>query len=194
MGYDIAHAANQRLVTSSNTLVAHASRGDENACNPNFKTEKASCSPTIPPSASPPQVGKRLEHRASVALRAYIDINLAEKLPLTALGSLVGLSQGEFSRRFKATFGQTPHQYILDLRLNQALGLLSRTSMKVGDIAAECGLTDHAHLCKWFRRRLHMTPQQWRMLSSQCTDAEVMLRLRRYGLFDVHWQLETLHS
>jgi len=177
MEYNITHAASQGLVTSSSTRVAHAGRVDENGRNPSFKTEKASCASTI--SSSTPLVENKLDYRASVALRAYIVINLADKLSLTALGSFVGLSQGNFSRRFKATFGQTPHQYILAMRLNQALSLLSRTSMKVGDIAAECGLTDHAHLCRWFRRRFNMTPQQWRRLSSQCTDVDAMLCLQR---------------
>ena len=157
MGYDIAHAANQRLVTSSNTLVAHASRGDENGCNPNFKTERASCAPTIPPSASPPQVGKRLEHRASVALRAYIDINLAEKLPLTALGSLVGLSQGEFSRRFKATFGQTPHQYVIERRVDRAKELLAG-GMPPARVAEAVGFADQSHLIRHFKRIVGVTP------------------------------------
>ena len=48
----------------------------------------------------------------------------AAAIALTDLAGLVGLSATQFSLHFRETTGQTPYQFVLDLRLDRARELL----------------------------------------------------------------------
>ncbi len=63
-----------------------------------------------------------------------IDARYREPLDVPALARAAHLSPAHFSREFRRTFGETPHQYLLTRRLERAAALLrpptgpSRTS------------------------------------------------------------------
>lgn len=78
------------------------------------------------------------------------------------LAEQVSLSVSHFCRAFKTTFGQTPHIYIIRLRLELAQKLMLTTDEPLSQIAITCGLADQAHLTKLFRRWLNESPSAWR--------------------------------
>ena len=92
----------------------------------------------------------------------HIEDALAEDLTLAGLAALVGLSPWHFARSFRASTGQSPHQYVLTTRLRRARDLLGRTGMTIADIAAGCGFADHAHLTRCFVRAHGQTPSAFR--------------------------------
>lgn len=82
----------------------------------------------------------------------------AERLTVQAMADTVGLSLPHFTRQFRHATGQSPYQYILRFRLDQARRDVLRTSLPVSAIAADLGFADEAHLCNAFRRRFGYTP------------------------------------
>jgi AraC-like DNA-binding protein len=50
------------------------------------------------------------------------------------------MSPAHFSREFRRTFGETPHQYVLTSRLERAAALLRNTDRTVADICLTVGL------------------------------------------------------
>lgn len=84
---------------------------------------------------------------------------MSESLLLADLAEAVGISRCYFSRLFHSTFGQPPHQYLLELRLQRARSLLeAKQCGAIADVAAMTGFSDQSHLTRRFRRRFGTTP------------------------------------
>lgn len=83
---------------------------------------------------------------------------LSESLPLADLAAVAGISRCYFSRLFHFSFGQPPHQYLLELRLQRARLLLEARQRPIADVAAMTGFSDQSHLTRRFRRRFGTTP------------------------------------
>jgi AraC family transcriptional regulator len=102
----------------------------------------------------PPRQLRRVQER----MRADVSANL----DLATLAAETGYSRAHFLRTFRAATGQTPHCYLLDLRLEKARELLASRAMGLIDIAAECGFSSHAHLTAAFRSRFGVSPSAYR--------------------------------
>jgi AraC family transcriptional regulator len=98
---------------------------------------------------------------SSVSMRQvtdYIHDHLSEKLSLSALSGLVGMSPYYFARRFKQTTGLSPHQYILVRRIGQAKHLLLRGE-SLAQITEQLGFADQSHLSRSFKRITGLSPR-----------------------------------
>lgn len=87
---------------------------------------------------------------------------LAEDLSLDELAAAAGISRFHFLRLFKNSFGVTPHRFVMDQRIAAARRLLAETTLPLVQIAAAAGFSSQGHLCTVMRRRLGLTPGQWR--------------------------------
>jgi AraC family transcriptional regulator len=72
------------------------------------------------------------------------------------------LSLAHFARAFKANTGLTPHQFVVNMRLERALELLSASDESMADIAVICGFSDQSHFCRVFRRNFGVSPGTYR--------------------------------
>ncbi|WP_213807835.1 AraC family transcriptional regulator [Granulicella sp. dw_53] len=93
---------------------------------------------------------------------AYIEENLEQDIRLEELASLSGLSLFHFARSFRESLGQTPHQYIVQMRVERAKALLSRPEWNIEQIANAVGLASAGRFAKVFRAATGVTPSQWR--------------------------------
>jgi AraC-like DNA-binding protein len=78
------------------------------------------------------------------------------------LSALAQRSRTHFSRSFKQAFGEPPHAYVIKRRLERACHFMVTTSESLSEIALRVGFSDHAHLCKHFRRAFGQSPSIWR--------------------------------
>jgi transcriptional regulator GlxA family with amidase domain len=62
------------------------------------------------------------------------DARYCEPLDVPALARAAHLSPVHFSREFRRTFAETPHQYLLTRRLERAASLLRTTDRSVADV------------------------------------------------------------
>lgn len=110
----------------------------------------------------------------------YINAHVADRICVTHLCALLGLSEGHFSRLFTITFGKSPHAFVVGCRLELAIHHMLHTDASLSDIALVCGFSDQAHLCRRFRDASGQTPAAWRRARRVCgEDAAAPTRSRR---------------
>ena len=83
-------------------------------------------------------------------------------LSLQALANESGYSRVHFVRMFRAATGYSPHNYLLDLRLERARELLNNPSLSLIDIALDCGFSSHSHMSRLFHKSVGVTPSAYR--------------------------------
>jgi len=91
-----------------------------------------------------------------------VDARYFESLTVADLARTAGLSRAHFSREFRRTFGETPHQYLLTRRLERAAALLRNTDRPVTDICFAVGLASVGSFTTSFRRVHGATPLAYR--------------------------------
>jgi len=96
---------------------------------------------------------KKLKHVLDL-----IENDLSEDLPLKVLAHAAGLSEYYFLRMFKQSTGYTPHQYVINQRVERAKELLQKTDMSITEIAYLLGFSTPAHFTHHFRRKTGVTP------------------------------------
>lgn len=107
--------------------------------------------------ASPRLGGSRL-----AAVLEYIHAHPGRNLSLQDLAQAAHLSPFHFSRLFKSSTGMTPHQYVLQWRVEEAKRLLRHSRVDLAEIAARLGFGDQSHFTARFRRLTGETPKRWR--------------------------------
>jgi AraC-like DNA-binding protein len=85
-----------------------------------------------------------------------------EPLTVADLARAAALSPAYFSREFRRTFGESPHQYLLTRRLERAAVLLRNTDRSVTEICFAVGLTSVGSFTTSFRRVFGTTPLAYR--------------------------------
>ena len=95
-------------------------------------------------------------------LRARDRIHSAYDAPLTidALAETAGLSRFLFVRSFARAFGQTPHDYLIDVRIERAKRALARGD-SVTEVCLAVGLTSPSSFSTMFKRRTGASPASW---------------------------------
>ena len=91
-----------------------------------------------------------------------INDNLAEEVTIEQMAGLADLSLSYFCRQFKLSTGMTPHQYVVQQRIDKAKKLLKDKSISLAGVAADCGFTHQSHLGRLFKQKVGMTPKQYR--------------------------------
>jgi AraC family transcriptional regulator len=92
----------------------------------------------------------------------YIETRIDQPLTLEELAEVASMGVWTFGKRFRASFQVTPHQYVLDRRIQRAQQMLAVGRLPVKAIALECGFADQAHLTRVMRARLGRTPASLR--------------------------------
>lgn len=103
-----------------------------------------------------------LSARDAKRVQEFLNENFSRKLRVVELAELVGLSPSHFIRAFSKTFGQPPHQYVLNLRLNFAERMLVEGNIKIAEVAYLSGFSSQSHLTVAMRTSRHITPAEIR--------------------------------
>jgi AraC family transcriptional regulator len=91
-----------------------------------------------------------------------MELEAAEDLDLHTLARESGYSKSQFLRMFRASMGCSPHQWLIQLRIERVKQMLRRGSIPLIEIAAACGFSSHAHLSTSFRKAVGVSPNQYR--------------------------------
>jgi len=94
----------------------------------------------------------------------YIQANLAGELHLQELAGVADLSTFHFAKLFKHSTGYSPHQYVLQRRLERAKALLRNPHISLSEVSLRAGFADQSHLSNVFRRFVGLTPAKFRAL------------------------------
>jgi AraC family transcriptional regulator len=103
-----------------------------------------------------------LGDRRLLQISEYINAHLDQEIKLADLARVAGISQFHFSRLFKQSLGLSPHQYLLQQRVERAKRLLKGSKLPIAEIALQCGFNSQSHLGKLFRDATGLTPRDYR--------------------------------
>jgi len=108
---------------------------------------------TRPASSLPNRILKRVVDKMQVS---------DDQISLESLAQESGYSRVHFIRMFKAATGRSPHNYLLNIRVERVRELLLNPALSLTDIALECGFSSHSHMTRVFRQFLGLTPSEYR--------------------------------
>lgn len=92
-----------------------------------------------------------------LAVRDHLHDRMAADVGLADLARFAGVDRFRLTRQFTKAFGQSPHAYLVRLRLREARRLLA-AGAPVAQVAVDVGFADQSHLGRWFQRAYRLTP------------------------------------
>lgn len=103
-----------------------------------------------------------LSHRRLKRVVERMEADLGTDLDLKTLAVESGYSISHFLRMFQAAMGCTPFRYLSQLRVKRAQVMMSNKSLRLIDVALECGFSSHSQLSRVFRQIIGVTPSEYR--------------------------------
>ncbi|MGG1518183.1 AraC family transcriptional regulator [Paenibacillus oryzisoli] len=97
----------------------------------------------------------------------YIADHIQAPLMVEQLAKLAGLSEGYYSRQFKALTGFSPKDYIIRLRVAKAKELLAGAGQTLAQTSKLVGYEDEFYFSRVFKRITGMTPSAYAKLSQK---------------------------
>jgi transcriptional regulator GlxA family with amidase domain len=94
--------------------------------------------------------------------QAWIAGHYNEPNPVAGMAQVSGLPERSFKRRFRQATGMAPLEYVHALRLEEAKQMLEAGSQPIEAIANEVGYGDAGFFSRLFRRKVKLTPAQYR--------------------------------
>jgi AraC family transcriptional regulator, transcriptional activator FtrA len=93
---------------------------------------------------------------------AWVQAHVDEPVTVEDLAQRSAMSRRTFARRFAASTGTTPYQWLLRQRLQRAQQLLETTGLSVDAVASRSGFQNAGNLRKHFSAALRTTPHAYR--------------------------------
>lgn len=90
--------------------------------------------------------------------REFILENLMNSISLERIASEIGMSKYHFSRCFSAVFLVPPHKYMLEMKLQLAMKLITCEEMPLAEIPDYLQFTDFAYFSNQFKQRFGVRP------------------------------------
>ncbi len=93
---------------------------------------------------------------------SFIENNYNQPITLEQLADMAHMSRRSFQRVFRTIIGDSPINYLLQLRLSRAKELLKNRTMSITQVAFDSGFLDSNYFSRKFRQVHGMSPRQYR--------------------------------
>lgn len=110
--------------------------------------------------------GSKLSAQQLRRLTEFIETNLDQKLRLSGLASVAGVSPTRLKTMFRSSTGTSVHQYVMTRRVEFARALLATSKMPIIEVALAAGFAHPSHMASTMRRMLGRTPSEIAQLRS----------------------------
>ena len=100
-------------------------------------------------------------YRRLVQAKLFIDAHFDESINLDAIADEAYFSKFHFLRIFKKTYRQTPHQYLINVRLEKAKMLL-QANIPITEACYACGFESISSFATLFKKTTGFTPSEYR--------------------------------
>ncbi|MCW8128277.1 GlxA family transcriptional regulator [Microbulbifer halophilus] len=97
-----------------------------------------------------------------VQAQTWLKEHCSGEVRLSEVAAYFDMSVRSFNRRFKLATGQTPLQYLQNVRVDTARELLQSSNLSVNEIAEKVGYQDMGHFTALFKKFLSTTPSEYR--------------------------------
>jgi len=95
-------------------------------------------------------------------VRSYLSESFAQNVSLDELTKIGNINKFTLIKQFKDRWGLSPHQYQIQLRIQQAKRLL-KLGYLPSDVAVTCGFYDQSHFSSQFKKVFGATPTEYRI-------------------------------
>ncbi len=92
----------------------------------------------------------------------YIEQNFMRKITVSELSKIVHICNDALIILFKKATGITPAKYILNLRIEESVSLLTSTELSLEEIAERTGFGSSTYMNRIFKQKLGCTPGKFR--------------------------------
>jgi len=113
--------------------------------------------------AEKPTVSSYIQEEMEFA-RRYFNEHYNEAINIEEFAQSRGMSISWFLRNFKQVAKQTPMQYILNIRMNNAVSLLETTDYNVAEISAIIGYDNPLYFSRIFKKQRGVSPKDYRKI------------------------------
>jgi len=96
----------------------------------------------------------------------FIREHFAENLHVDEVATRFGYSSSNFNRKFKARVGMSPHTFLTQLRLIQAMHEIASTAASITEIGLRCGFRDSNYFSSTFTNFAGISPREYRKRNS----------------------------
>lgn len=93
----------------------------------------------------------------------YVNANFSQDLSVKETGNQFGLTPNYLSQRFKNETGMSFVNYLNNLRMEKACGLLKNSDIKISEIAKQIGYNDNQYFYRVFKKYMGKTPIEYRL-------------------------------
>ena len=93
---------------------------------------------------------------------SWLHIHMLSPIDWRELAGRFGFSERSFNRYWKTYMKETPHQYLISLRMKEAKCLLMETRLSIGEIAGKVGYASLESFGFAFRKRFGISPHAFR--------------------------------
>lgn len=102
-------------------------------------------------------------------VKDYVQDRIDDRIELSDLAAVVGLSRFHFSRAFKRSTGRSPYQYVVDRRVEKATDLLRTSNQSLDMVARSAGFSTPTQMRRAFIDRLGISPHAVRREGGRST-------------------------
>ncbi|MCR5214058.1 MAG: AraC family transcriptional regulator [Eubacterium sp.] len=92
----------------------------------------------------------------------YVQDHYDEDFPINTLSDLCGLSPTHFRRVFTQIMGESPLDYIINVKITKATSLLRTTNMSILQISENVGFATISSFNRHFKNLMGSSPLKWR--------------------------------
>lgn len=104
----------------------------------------------------------RLSRSSEARAKEIILSRLAASISIDDVATACNLSRGHFTKAFREATGKTPHQWLIEQRIERACSMMLTPGLTLAEISVACGFADQSHLTRAFSVSTGTTPGAWR--------------------------------
>lgn len=109
---------------------------------------------------------KGVHHAKIIEIGNEIKTNPQNNFDFDNLARKMHISYGQFRKLFHRYLGQGPYSYLLESRINYACRLLRDENISIREVAEICGYDDLPQFSKIFKKRIGLSPKNYRAISA----------------------------